>query len=371
MRSARFTAATLALSALALAACGESTDHPIVSDGGSAGFAGEGGSAGSGNAGSANGGSGNGGSGNGGGGNGGGGNAGTGGWPNGGSSSGGSDVGGAAAGGAAAGGAAAGGTATGGTATGGTATGGSAGNSGSGGSGGDSGSGGSGGAPPVVWKLHRFSLSTNTWQTFPLDQVWTGAGAPPPRDISATTNLDVFSTPMLLVFTTSGQYYLRRGSVWSHASIGSKFFHNSSTVEAAYSVPWNHTSNTNPAKEDVYLSSFPNAGVYSVDSNLNITQSRVQALVDEAGAAPPQGSVPPKFWTLVGDADNYVEGGLWISLYVMLDNGNLYETANDFQWNWQPATSFYFFQTNGAPNPNTLTAAYYEVAGNVVNFVGP
>lgn len=350
MRSAPFTAVTLALSALALAACGESADHPIVSDGGSAGFAGDGGSAGSGNGGSA--GSGNAGS----------GNAGSGGWPNGGSASGGTAVGGAA--GAAVGGAAAGGTANGGTANGGSA--GSAGNAG------NSGSGGSGGTPPVVWKLHRFSLSTNTWQTFPLDQVWTGAGAPPPRDISATTNLDVFSTPMLLVFTTSGQYYLRRGSVWSHAAIGSKFNRNSSTVEAAYSVPWNHTSNTSPPKEDVYLSSFPNVGIYSVDSNLNITESSVQTMVDEASPGPPQGSVPSKFWTLVADADSYVMGGLWISLYEMLDNGNLYQTANDFQWTqYAPASSFSIFQVTGAPNPNALTAAYYEVAGNVVNFVGP
>ncbi len=325
--------------ALVLTACGETTDHPIVSNGGSAGFAGDAGSGGSTNGGSTNGGSANGGS-------------SSAGWPNGGSSSG--------------------GAASGGTTNGGATAGGSGGAAGSA-AGGAGASGGSGGTPPVVWKLHRFSLTTNTWQTFPLDQIWTGAGAPPPRDVSATTNLDVFSTPMLIVFTTSGEYYLRRGSVWSHASITSKFNRNSSSIEAAYSTPWNAKSGTTPSKEDLTLTSFPNVGIYSVDSNLNITDSTVQPLKDDASlAGPPQGSVAPKFYTVVANADDYVSPGIWLEIYEVLENGNLYHTDNSFQWTrYAPASTFSIFQLSGAPNPNSLTAAYYEVAGNVVNFIGP
>ncbi|MEZ4228817.1 MAG: hypothetical protein R3B89_06620 [Polyangiaceae bacterium] len=352
MRNAGFTAfvAAFACGALFLGACGETEDHPIVSNGGSAGFAGDGGSAGT----ASSGGSASGGSASGGSANGGNTNGGNGGWPSGGTSSGGAGTG---------------GSATGGSATGGAATGGAAGS----GAAGAAGSGGSGGKPPIIWKLHQFSFSTNTWQTFPLDQVWTGAGAPPPRDIAATTNLDVFSTPMLIVFTTSGQYYLRRGSAWSHASIGSKFTRNSATVEAAYSVPWNDKSNTTPPQENVYVSSFPNVGIYTVDSNLNVVASSVETMVDEASIqGPPQGSVPAKFWTVVADADDYVMSGVWLLLYEMLSNGNLYETDNSFAWTrHSPASSFSIFQVAGAPNPNALTAAYYEVSGNVVNFVGP
>lgn len=345
----------LVLGTLSVVACGEATDHPIVSQGGSGGFsagAGSGGAAATGGtaAGAGHGASTTGGS-------------SAGGWPNGGAA--GSAAGGASAG---AGGAAGSGAGTGGS--GGSGAGGAGGaGAGGGGAGGD---GGAGGAPPVVWKLHRYSRITQTWQTFPLDQIWTGSGAPPPRYVSATVQLDVFPTKMLLVFMESGDYYLRRGSVWSSARITSKFTRNTATVEAGYSVPWK-ASGTKPASEDVFLSSFPNVAIYSVNSSLTVTESTVQALKDDpAPNGAPTASYVSKWWTVMGDPEDYEPGVIWLDFLEVLDDDALYAGDNSFVWQrYFPASQHDYFQRPGAPNPTTLTAAYYEAEADVLNLVGP
>ncbi|MFN8549796.1 MAG: hypothetical protein U0263_32680 [Polyangiaceae bacterium] len=246
----------------------------------------------------------------------------------------------------------AGGTGAGGTSAGGTSAG---------------GGGGSGGTPS--WTLYSYNWATGVWSApSALDINWSGSNAPPSTGIAAVTQLEHFDR--LLVFTESGQFYLRAGGAWqAPVATTSKFPQLAGlTLGSVYHLA---SPPGDPIGETITFVANPTAVLYSYASNDTVAFDSKVTMKDEPTPGPPQGT-GSVLWDFEfrdpaaqGTAD-YFRGWYGYS------NGTMYQFDAAFVWkSWPFASAPFFAGKANAPDPSKMRAAWFDAKANRLYMTGP
>lgn len=229
------------------------------------------------------------------------------------------------------------------------------------------GSGGSGGTGQS-WMLYRYDLGAGSWSKIALSKVWTGANAPPPYGVVAATQLEHYDR--LLVFSSSGRFYLRSNGTWQPPVKTTQAFPALANLSVTGVDQLPSAPGATPDEEITFVAN-PTAVLYAYHSNDAIVYEKTVTMTDDPAPAAPQGSGHALYFFERRDANQYGTAGYYY-LYSGYDDGNLYRFDASFTWkSWPAKQSPMWSGKVGAPDPSTLTAAWTEAGLGIVDFVGP
>lgn len=224
-----------------------------------------------------------------------------------------------------------------------------------------------------VWRRHAYRLATQTWDSpQPLDEVWVGPDAPPPRGIVAAAS-PVLSQ-RLLVITESGCLHERVGAQWIEMPLGDRFVEASgSSTNIATAARW-------PDHDELTLIDNPTARVYNLSAEASIVSEPIVVTLDDENMGPPHGT-GTALWAFAMTDPDLIDVAPWYNAYFFYDDGMLYwynagtAAALGDGWSIHPAQggSNPIFQGTSAnePDPAQIRAAYYSTEADRVYFVGP
>lgn len=230
-----------------------------------------------------------------------------------------------------------------------------------------------------------FGSTTTPWTRVALSEAWTGANAPPPRDILAaerTVDQDV-----LLVATADGMLYRRIEGVWqTKIPLLSVFPDDPDDKMGVVFDPtkiyalaaWHSQPNMATAHTLQFLATGPGTTQYffffdlAFNGAVTIGASGVVPFEDE-NDAPPQTAQPSLFAMAEQSAYLGTEG--WVKVWTQYGDSaytfNGGSASPTEQWTrWTPAaTSPFFMPTDSGPVPSTVVAAYK--AANTQYLIAP
>lgn len=217
------------------------------------------------------------------------------------------------------------------------------------------------------WNRYTLDVDAGTWTVTPLDELWTGANAPPPTGISAAVSLTHFDR--LWVVTADGTFYEQADGVWSTPVALQERFPMLVGLDVGAMT---HTpGQMSTTEEDVYFIDNPTAVIYTQHENGGLDFVDVAMLQDEPGAAP-QGTGRAQWYFAITDPQLIGMSADWLQWYVAYDDGNLWKFNAAFEWTSWPLTDNDFF--TGAPlqpDPTQIEAAYHDDAFGRVHLIGP
>jgi hypothetical protein len=224
-----------------------------------------------------------------------------------------------------------------------------------------------------VWRRHAYRFATGTWDTpQPLDEVWVGPGAPPPRGIVAAAS-PVLSQ-RLFVMTESGCLHERVGAQWVEMPLGERF------VEASGSSPNMATAARWPDHDELTLIDNPTARVYNLSDQAEIVGEPLVVTLDDEDMGPPH-ATGTALWGFAMTDPELIDISAWYNAYYFYDDGMLYwynagtaqAPGNGWSSHVAQGGTNPIFQGSSAnePDPAQIRAAYYSVQADRVYFVGP
>ena len=222
------------------------------------------------------------------------------------------------------------------------------------------------GEPVCMRRRWRFDFGDDTWSSVALDSSWAGPNAPPcDVEIWGTTYIE--AQDQLLVFAADGSYYRKQGNSWAAAStIAAEFPQlGNKTVESVMYVP---SINGDPAQ--VLINSLPNAYLYYIAGNGDISHFDTVPIGDEPPPGPPQSDVVRNWSLVLGNGDLLGQAEWWIG-WQRFENGRVYRVDGGFTWaNWPEDNNPLFSGGNDEPDPATIEAAWGDFDEDRGYFIG-
>jgi hypothetical protein len=216
------------------------------------------------------------------------------------------------------------------------------------------------------WHRYARDMTTGTWTSVPLDELWEGANAPPAQGITAAVSFTHFDR---LFVIANGVVFEQTDGVWQPPQpLGTRFpAAAGATITAIAHTPGQNASDV----EDLFLIETPFAHLYQVFENGNITFNQTADLEDSDGGAP-QASVVNN-WTLnIADPSGIGMDADWLVWYMGFANGDLWRFNAAFEWQQSPGDNNVFFNgAAGEPDPFDIRAAYYDDAFERAYFIAP
>ncbi|MBX3185123.1 MAG: hypothetical protein KIT72_00095 [Polyangiaceae bacterium] len=208
--------------------------------------------------------------------------------------------------------------------------------------------------------LYRLQFPGLTWDSQLLSNAWTGPNAPPPCAEIATV-FNAYDFNQLMVFTTTGQLYLREDSVWrAPVPATSRFQELPATLDAVYQLPWTWLGTPTPETQ-VTFSSSPIAYRYTYHGNGN---TPLAELINQGPAHVRNRWAferidPPITPSTTGVLVHFV-------------NDELHHMDMSVQvTSWPHPSSHPYFSQRGAPDATRCTAAWFDMPTQRAYFICP
>ena len=225
---------------------------------------------------------------------------------------------------------------------------------------------GDGDPPPLCTRRRwRYDYDDDTWSSVALDSVWAGANAPP-CDVEIWGTAYIEASDQLLVFAADGRYYRRKNNSWDAPEPIADAFPQlgNNEVESIIYVPA-----INGEDAQILINSLPNAYLYYVASNGNITHFDTVAIQDEAPPGPAQSDMVRTWAVSFGDGD-LLGQAIWWGSWQRFDDNRIYRVDGAFEWDNWAQNSSPMFNGNDAPNPATLEAGWGTYSPNRAYLIG-
>jgi hypothetical protein len=224
-----------------------------------------------------------------------------------------------------------------------------------------------------VWRRHAFRLTTQTWDApQPLDELWVGSGAPPPRGIVAAAA--TAHSGRLFIITEAGCLHERVGAQWLEMPLAERF------AEAAGSYTKVATAAEWPDFDELTLIDNPTARVYELSARGNIVGEPLVVTMQDEPIGAPQGTGTAQ-WAFIVTDPSLIDVSAWFDAYSFYDDGTLYwwnagtaaAPGNGWSSYPSPGGNNPIFQgvSPHEPDPNEVRAAYYGASADRVYFIAP
>ena len=235
---------------------------------------------------------------------------------------------------------------------------------------GDTGDGdtGDGDTDPCQRSRYVYRFDDDSWSSTPLDQLWTGANAPPcsvePMSVAFVEPWD-----QLFVWAADAMLYRRVGGAWQAPEpIAANWGVVAGlALEAAYSIPPPEGDNTG----NIHFNAGGEVHNYEVyeDGSTVFVQTTAQA--DWPDPGPQLLSYSTGWMFVLSDVANFGQVEWWLP-WVYLSNDVLYHAIGGFAWeNWPSQDSEMFDDAPPNISPANFEAAWGNFALDRAYFVGP
>ncbi len=230
------------------------------------------------------------------------------------------------------------------------------------------------GAPWTRYSLDTSSAAGAPWTVTPLEQLWTGPSAPPPRGVVAAVQLVDFSR--LLVITGDGTLYVQQdGGVWmSPMAITAAFPQITGPVDGITHIPYAFAVTLQPDAalvESLLLQKVPQYWYYQYLPNDQRVFERTGTTVDVPPPGAPEGTgkLLANFEILdLGNADAAVH----FRRFDVYGDGNVYSFDAAATWTKTPLGAHPFWSGRaGAPALGSIRATYYDQGSTTLHVIGP
>ncbi|PRQ04081.1 hypothetical protein ENSA5_11290 [Enhygromyxa salina] len=216
--------------------------------------------------------------------------------------------------------------------------------------------------------LYVHHLDNNSWDTQPLDAVWTGPNAPPCSvEPMATNYLEIWD--QLLVWGADGFFYRRVGGAWQPPEpIADRWavIADLPLDSVHYTPPLNGSSSA-----VLVFTSLPTAYVYEVFEDGSSTYDQSIEMMDEPLPGPPQSSSRRNWAVVLANAELLGQAEWWTS-WQGFDNGKVYRADGAFIWDsWAENQAPVFVGAPGSLDPSTIEAGWGDYDLNRAYLVGP
>ena len=215
---------------------------------------------------------------------------------------------------------------------------------------------------------YTYNFNPDTWDSLPLDQVWTGPNAPPCAVAPlAITFVEIWD--QLLVWGDDGMFYRRDDGAWQppEPSVDKWPVIADLPVQDAHNVPPNGEDLT----ASIQFVANHTAFTYELYEDGSAVFLQSQMLVDWPDPGPPAASLDTS-WMLTR-TNHELEGmSDWWQAWVYVGNDVLYHVVGIFAWeNWPLGQSEMFDDAPVMVDPNTFEAAWGSENLRRAYFVGP
>jgi hypothetical protein len=224
-----------------------------------------------------------------------------------------------------------------------------------------------------VWRRHAFRLTTQTWDApQPLDAVWVGAAAPPPRGIVAAAT--AAHSQRLFIITEAGCLHERIGAQWVEMPLSQRFAETAgSSTKSATGAKW-------PSHDELTLVDNPTARVYELSTQGDVVGEPLIVTMSDDPMGAPQGT-GTALWGFTVTRPELMDIEPWFDAYSFYDDGFFYwmnagtGSAPGAGWSTHPASGgsnpIFAGSSPNEPDPHQLRAAYYSASADRVYFIGP
>jgi hypothetical protein len=215
---------------------------------------------------------------------------------------------------------------------------------------------------------HTYDFADDSWESQPLDLVWSGSSAPPCTVAPmAATYLEVWD--QLLVWGDDGMFYRRIGGTWQPPEpIADRWgvVANMQLDSASHVPPVNGETSCG-----LIFTALPNAFLYQVFQDGGTSYDQSVPLMDEPPPGPPQ-STAARNWALEL-SDPALWGQLdWWTAWQGFADGNVYRAdANNMWMSWPEQDSPMFVNAPPGINPATIEAAWGSFELGRAYLIGP
>jgi len=218
--------------------------------------------------------------------------------------------------------------------------------------------------------LYTRELESGAWSSVDLDDVWTGASAPPTDGILGAVSLTHFNR--FIVFSDDGYTYQKMEGAWIEPVLTDDLFPVIGTrgIEAVS----HRASHFDPLGETLVIRAGAHDILYQIYENGNVDFVQDLQLMDDLGGGPLQAT-----WQLAWafTRTNLAEPGEdWVQLYELYTNNvsySFYSKNGSGVWLSLPPLNNEFFTmgTLGEPNPLQAVATWYDDDTRRLNVIAP
>lgn len=224
----------------------------------------------------------------------------------------------------------------------------------------------SSGEPPAGLQRYARDMTTGTWSSVPLAELWVGGNAPPSDGITAAVSLTHFDRVFVIA---DGTVYEQADGTWQTPQpLGRRFPAAAGLqVTAMAHTPGQMSTDV----EDLFLVDAPQAAVFRQFENGGVEFVDLADLEDADGGAP-QASVDNNWTLAITDPSGIGMDADWHVWYMGFANGVLWRFNAAFEWQMSPTDNNLFFAgAAGEPNPFDIRAAYYDDTLERAYFIAP
>ena len=229
---------------------------------------------------------------------------------------------------------------------------------------------GDGDPPPACDRFrHVYHLLSDTWSSTPLDQVWTGANAPP-CSIEMLGSTYIVPWDQLLVWGDDGMFYRRVGGAWqAPESINQRWpVVANLEIRAVHNVP---AINGN-AYASLQIQTTDQVHTYEMYEDANTVFVQSVMANNWADPGPPSLDNPTKWMAALYDVEAFGNEPTWWEVYLYPEGLNtLYRNVGIFVWeNWPVNQSEMFDDAPNNIDPNNFECGWGNLDVNRVYVVG-
>lgn len=219
------------------------------------------------------------------------------------------------------------------------------------------------------WKLYTRSVFAPTqWNNVPLDAVWTGANAPPPRNIRATVRL----TNGRLLAMTDAMVYMRDGGTW----VTPKTL--ASTMPLLVGRTFKGARHLSAGADGggpvdlITFSDYPTAIIYSTDGD-TFTFFDQRTVADSPGPiSAPQGSKKSRWVICLIDPSKRGTSADYLNEYESFvgdPNVYFYDATPAWTNKWLFANAPLFAGTTGTPPETQIESGWHDDSAGVTYLI--